>query len=89
MPTDIQIPSRTNSQYNCGGTLSGFTGSPIYCGISLDGQYLTISNGFWYYASVDPPTIKFTLMKLKNPRSTQTTGNFNVTIYNADNYVLY
>jgi hypothetical protein len=51
---------------------------------------ISIKYGFYTSASAgNPPTLVFSIPALTNPRTLQTTGTFNVTIYDNNNQMLY
>jgi len=90
-PEDLQIPSTRNIERYCGDTtLSGFEESSISCFLSSSEVLYTVKDGFKSSDSTsDPPTMKFSVEFVKNPRSTEETAPFNVSIYTKGKDLLY
>lgn len=90
LPTDVGVVSSNTIEISCGSVLSGFSYTKIYCKVSKDQTQVTIMQGFTNANSAgDPPTLIFSIPALMNPRSTQTTAPFNITIFDANDLALY
>lgn len=71
-------------------TISGFSLDYILCQYSSEAGGIKIKDGFKFADTQgDPPTLRFTIPYLANPRSQVTSGMFNVTVFDANDAVLY
>jgi hypothetical protein len=74
-------------------TLIGLTGPFQKCRFDFLSRNMTLTGGFSEGpTAADPPTLRFTVPGLENPRSVtgvNGTGKFNITIYTKDDQELY
>ena len=90
LPTDVKSNNEWNTESNCGETtLTGFSSRDIDCKIRST-YTVRAEDGFRDSASSgDPPTLKFDLPNMLNPRSTQPTGAFDVYIEDSNGETIY
>ncbi|CDW71848.1 UNKNOWN [Stylonychia lemnae] len=89
LPEEVTINSASNIEFSCGGTLSGFTSSPLLCQVKSSNK-IVIQKGFTSAKSVnDPPTISFTIPSLNNPRSLEPSKIFGAQILDSSSRVIY
>lgn len=88
LPTEVAINNSQKIEFSCGGTLSGFYNTKLYCIIS--GKNIYVQKGFLGgYTSDDPPILVFTVPYLNNPRSTAATSGFGIQIIDANERPYY
>lgn len=69
---------------------NGFSAIIFECDYFENNNTIKIYNGFKYEPSLfDPPTLRWEIDYLKNPRGLITSGMFNCTIYNKNLQVLF
>eukprot|EP00347_Sterkiella_histriomuscorum_P004371 403360712 len=89
LASDISLYNIEAIEFNCGGTLTGFSSSRVYCSVRDDSKIL-IQKGFQASkSSSDPPTLQFTIPYLNNPRSLAPSKVFGVRIYDSQNRMIY
>jgi len=97
MPDEITIYSKRDFERDCGENVSNFTYTGIEC--KTRDNKIWIMNGFKNDPTnnvtneendeLDPPHLQFDLVGFRNPRSIETSGNWNVTIFDKFNDELY
>lgn len=96
LPEEVGVYDELELERECGGELEGFTYVNIHCKLNTD--RILIQNGFKLEGTTNmtdddgsdlPPTFVFYLPEFRNPRQTEETSNFNITIYNVQDDLLY
>jgi len=91
IPTEVTVYEDSIAELLCGEeTLSGFYNDNIDCSIR-HGRYIYVYDGFEDGASAaDPPTLKFSVPQMQNPRSTRPTSSFEIYFYDeSTDYPIY
>lgn len=85
LPTEVSVTDTSlMARYCPSQTVSGFSQPYVLCTYDTEAGGIKIKDGFKFADSQgDPPTLRFTVPQLTNPRSQVTSGTFNVTIYDG------
>ncbi len=98
LPEEIVILNENDFETKCGESLYGFTNKIISCTVTNGGRTILIKDGFINAGTTNltdsdglyfPPDIGFTLDKFQNPRTSGSTGAWNVTILSNKDKELY
>jgi hypothetical protein len=91
LPDDIEIYSEREIEKKCDYNVNGFASNSIKLNCKVNGNKITIRNGFRFADSVAmtedddfiPPTFSFTLPQFRNPRTVGYSGVFEAAIYDS------
>lgn len=97
LPPTVVVYDERAIESQCSYGLSGFTNARINCQVNTRTRLITIFSGFTYQNTTNmlkgnamvPPTIKFSIPKLQNPRTMTYTDVFSIKIFNSADAPIY